>query len=265
MAAPSRQAGASSSHRALVTTFQTWADMAVDFIAAQGDLNKLRAWTNLILGDEFELKGSTPDYEKLKDLREQDWGRLQMPAGPCVTTRGVDVQGDGLYVETVAWAENAESWSLDARFIAGATDVEGEGAWAALDEFSRKPIAYPGGREYLVDQECVDAGYNTKAAEAYCRARPNRLAVFGRAGWTLPVLGRGEFLRYERQGAKTGQGAKRAEDKAYIVGTYGVKLALYGFLRSTIRAAEDEKSGADAAVRAPLPFNKTRRRMFDDH
>lgn len=241
----------------LITTFQTWADMAVEFIASQGDLNKLRVWTNLILGDEFELKGSTPDYEKLKDLREQDWGRLQMPAGPCVVTLGVDVQGDGLYLETVAWAENAESWSLDARFLPGPTDVEGEGAWADLDQYERTLIAYPGGRMYPIDQTCVDAGFNTKAAEAFCRSRPNRLAVFGRAGWTLPVLGRGEYLRYEKQGSRTGQGSKRAEEKAYIVGTFGVKLTFYGFLRSTLRAAADELAGADAgSPRGRCHFSK---------
>jgi phage terminase large subunit GpA-like protein len=239
------------------TSFQTWADLATSFLACQGDLNKLKGWTNLDWGDLFELKGSTPDYEKLRDLREQDWGRGQMPVGPAVATMGVDVQGDGLYVEIVAWAENAESWSLDARFLPGATDVSGEGAWADLDQLARQPITYPGGRTYPIDQVCVDAGYNTAAAEAFCRAHPNRLAVFGRAGWHRPILGRGESLRYERQGSKTGQASKRIEDKAYLVGTYGVKLGWYGYLRSTIRAAADELAGGETQrPRGRCHFNR---------
>jgi phage terminase large subunit GpA-like protein len=240
-----------------VTTFQSWGDLAASFVACQGDLNKLKAWTNLDWGAQFELKGSTPDYEKLRDLREQHWGRGQVPVGGAVTTMGVDVQGDGLYLERVAWGENAESWSIDARFIPGATDVAGAGAWADLETLARQPIIYAGGRSYPLDQICVDAGYNTQAAEAFCRAHPNRLAVFGRAGWGRPVLGRGEALRYERQGSRSGQASRKAEDKAYLVGTYGVKLAFYGYLRSTIRACADEAAGGQVqAPRGRCHFNR---------
>src|SRR5204862_773938 len=102
--------------------------MAVSFTAAQGDINKLKTWTNLVLGWVFELKGENPDEEKLKGLREQDWGRGQMPAGPVATTMGVDVQGDGIYLELVGWGPNGESWQLDARFLPGTTDVKMQGA-----------------------------------------------------------------------------------------------------------------------------------------
>lgn len=227
----------------IITRFQSWADMAVSFVAALGDLNKLKTWTNLVLGDEFELKGGQPDYELLKALREQDWGVGQMPIGVLCTTLGVDVQGDGVYVELVGHGPQGETWSLDARFIPGATEVAGEGAWAALDAYSKRGVTYPGGRVLPIDQECVDAGYHTVAAQAYCARRPNRLAVFGRAGWNLPVLGRGEALRYERQGGKTGKASKRAEDRAYIVGTFGAKLSWYGYLRSTLKHRDEAVAG----------------------
>jgi phage terminase large subunit GpA-like protein len=244
----------------IISAFQTWADMAVSFLSAQGDLNKLKGWTNLIHGFEFELRGGTPDYEKLRDLREQGWGARQpepMPHGPMVTTIGVDVQGDGLYLEKVGWAENAETWVMDARFLPGPTDVKGEGAWRDLDVYCRRRIVYPGGREFPVDQICVDAGYNTEAAEAFCRSHPNRLAVFGRAGWNRPILGRGENLRYEQQGKRAGQASKRAEDKAFIVGTFGVKLSWYGWLRSTLKAAAEEMiGGVPTAPRGRTHFSQ---------
>lgn len=221
----------------IISSFQTWADMAVSFLAAQGDVNKLKTWTNLVLGWVFELKGENPDEEKLKQLREQDWGHRQMPAGPVVTTLGVDVQGDGLFVELVGWAPHKETWQIDARFIPGATDVKMEGAWAELDAYSKRGVTFPGGRVLPIDMEAVDAGYHTEAAQAYCARRPNRLAVFGRDGWTRPILGRGEALRYGKQGRKAGHASKRAEDKAFIVGTYGAKASWYGFLRSTIAYA----------------------------
>ncbi|QIG79981.1 terminase gpA endonuclease subunit [Stakelama tenebrarum] len=233
----------------IISTFLSWSEMASAFLAAQGDVNALKTWTNLIKGEEFELRNDAPDYEALMALREQDWGRGQMPIGPVVTTLGVDVQGDGLYLELVGWGPNKESWQLDARFLPGATDVAGQGAWADLDAYSKRGVTFPGGKTFPIDQECVDAGYHTEAAQAYCAKRARRLAVFGRAGWGLPVLGRGVAVRYEAQGHRAGAASRSADDKAHIVGVNGVKLSWYGYLRATLAAVNAAVSeGGDIKV-----------------
>ena len=241
----------------IVSAFQTWADLAKSFLAAQGDQNKLKTWTNLDLGDLFELKGATPDYEKLKELREQDWSKAQMPLGPVAITIGADVQGDGIYYERVGWGPNEETWSLDCSFVPGNTDIPGEGAWSDFDKICRKPSIFPGGRSIPVDQVCVDAGYHTSAAEAFCKAHPNRLPVFGRDGWSRPILGRGESLRYDTQGRRAGMKSRRMIDKAFLVGTYGVKITFYGYLRETIKAAAEERaSGVENHVRGRCHFSR---------
>jgi phage terminase large subunit GpA-like protein len=221
----------------IISSFQTWADMATSFIAAQGDVNKLKTWTNLVLGWVFELNRDVPDHDKLLQLREQDWGRGQMPAGPIVTTMGVDVQGDGIYLEVVGWGPLQESWQLDARFITGPTDIAMQGAWADLDAYAQRGVAFPGGKVLPIDMTAVDAGYHTDAAQAFCARRPNRQAVFGRDGWTRPILGRGEAIGFGKQGKKAGRASKRDVDRAFIVGTYGAKSSWYGFLRATIAYA----------------------------
>lgn len=241
----------------IISMFQTWADLAKSFLAAQGDQNKLKTWTNLDLGDLFELKGSTPDYEKLKELKEQDWSRQQIPHGPIAITIGADVQGDGIYYERVGWGPNAESWSLDQGFVPGDTDIAGEGAWKDFDTICRRPTVFPGGKKIAVDQVCVDAGYHTEAAEAFCKAHPNRLPVFGRDGWTRPVLGRGEALRYDTQGKRAGQKSRKMQDRAFLVGTYGVKITFYGYLRETIKVAAEEKAGGlELKMRGRCHFNR---------
>ncbi len=219
----------------IISTFQSWADMAVSFIAAQGDDNLLKAWTNLTKGEPFELKGGRPDHELLKVLREQDWGRGDVPDGVAAITLGADIQGDGIYCELVGWGPNQESWQLDARFLPGDTDIAMEGAWAALDAYSRAGVTFPGGKVVPIDQECVDAGYHTEAARVYCEAAANRLAVFGRSGWDRPVLGRGEAIRTEQRGKKAGRAGVREEDRAFLVGTYPIKLSWYGFLRESVK------------------------------
>lgn len=226
-----------------ISTFQSWEEMAVGFRDAQGDVSKLKTWTNLKRGIEFEVATDTPDYEALKALREMHWGRGQMPVGPVATVLGVDVQGDGVYLELLGVAEQRETWQLDARLIPGATDVPGEGAWADLDAYSKRGVTFPGGRTFPIDQEFIDAGYHTEAAHAYANKRPRRLAIYGRSGWGKPPVGRGEAIAYERQGRRAGAASKRVEDKAWIVGNSDLKLSWYGFLRASLKAVEDEVAG----------------------
>ncbi|KQN93861.1 terminase [Sphingomonas sp. Leaf231] len=234
-----------------ISTFQSWGEMAVGFRDAQGDVSKLKTWTNLKRGIAFKVATDTPDYEQLMKLREQHWGIGQMPIGPLVVTLGGDVQGDGIYVEKVGHGPRKETWQLDARFLPGATDVPGEGAWKALDEYSQRGTAFPGGKVLPIDWECIDAGYHTPAAQAYCAKRPRRLAVFGRAGWGRPILGRGEAIGYEQQGRRAGRAGSKAEDKAHIVGVSNVKLSWYGYLRTTMQAFNAAEEGGTAEV-APV-------------
>ena len=229
----------------IISRFQSWADMATGFVEAQGDLNRLKTWTNLVRGALFALKGGQPDHDRLRELREQGWSLTKLPKGVLAVTLGGDVQGDGIYIELVGWGPNRESWTLDARFIPGETDVAGEGAWIALDEYSKRGVQWPGGVTLPIDQECIDAGYNTAAAQAYCALSDHRLPVFGRAGWTLPVIGRGEILRWAVQGGRTGKASQRAEDRAFIVGTYGVKLSWYGYLRATLGYRREHTEGQE--------------------
>lgn len=238
----------------ILTVFDSWGELARKFAACGGDLNKLKGWVMLDNGDVYEVKGDAPDHDKLARLVEQEWGQgRRLPFGPCAATMGVDVQGDGTYYEILAHGPRFETWALEAGFVPGATDVEGEGAWADLDKIAKRPVVYPGGREYPIDQICVDAGYHTKAAEAFCKGFSNRLAVFGRDGWTRPILGRFDPTTYETQGKNAGKGHD-PESRAYKVGTYGVKLTFYGFLRTTLKAFEDALAGAAIEIRGRCHF-----------
>lgn len=227
----------------IISAFLTWSDLCVRFVAAQGDVNKLRGWTNLQLGEEFVLKGDAPSADSLSILIEQDWGKGQLPWGPLVFTLGCDVQGDGIYVEALGWAFGLENWSLDHRFLPGRTDVAGEGAWSLLEEYARQTFTLPGGKSFGFDQICVDAGYNTDAAKAFCRRSPKRLPVFGRPGWSQPILGRGQAIHYAPNRRPNARRRRAAGEDAHLVGTYGAKLSFYGFLRASIEQASAEQDG----------------------
>lgn len=241
----------------IVTAFMTWAQLCVAFVAAQGDVNKLRVWTNLDMGDEFVLKGDAPPAESLEILREQEWGKSEVPWGPCVFTMGVDVQGDGIYYEALGWGAGLENWSLDHGFLPGPTDVTGEGAWARLEEVARRKFVMPGGKAFGFDQICVDAGYHTEAAKGFCRRSAKRLPVFGRDGWTLPILGRGQAIAFEVGKNNKRKKRKQAGDDAYLVGTFGAKFSFYGHLRTSIAAAEKAaKGGWPEPMRGRIHFGR---------
>lgn len=218
----------------IITAFLTWADLCSRFVAAQGDVNKLRTWTNLQAGEEFVLKGDAPPAESLDVLREQDWGRGQVPFGPVVFTLGCDVQGDGIYFEAIGWGFGLENWGLDHGFLPGPTDKPGEGAWARLEDLAKTTFVLPGGKAFGFDQICVDAGYNTEAAKAFCKRSAKRLPIFGRDGWTLPILGRGLAIHFVPGQKFTGKRKKKAGEEAHLVGTYGAKYSWFGFLRASI-------------------------------
>jgi phage terminase large subunit GpA-like protein len=222
----------------IITAFMTWAQLCVEFANALGDVNSLKGWTNLDMGDEFEVKGDAPPAEELEQLREQDWGKLQVPFGPVIFTMAADVQGDGIYHESLGYAFGLESWGLDHGFIPGATDVPGEGAWVAFEALAKRTFVLPGGQAFGYDQICVDAGYNTEAVKAFCRRSPKRLPVFGRSGWSLPILGRGQAIAFEVGKNNRGKRRKLAGDDAYLVGTFGAKLSFYGMLKTSIAYAK---------------------------
>lgn len=241
----------------IITSFLTWSELCIGFVAAQGDVNKLRTWTNLMLGDVFALKGDAPPAEDLENLREQDWDKHQLPYGPVVFTLGCDVQGDGIYYEAIGWAFGLENWSLDHGFIPGPTDVPGEGAWRLLEEYAKRTFTLPGGKSVGFDFICVDAGYNTEAAKAFAKRSDKRLPVFGRDGWMLPILGRSVAVHHEVGKFNRRKRVKKAGEDAHLVGTFGAKFSFYGFLRTSIDTAKKELAGHQPdPVRGRIHFGR---------
>jgi phage terminase large subunit GpA-like protein len=241
----------------IISSFLTWSQLATGFVAAQGNVNALKTWTNLELGELFEYKGDAPPAESLEILREQDWGRGQVPWGPCVFTMGCDIQGDGIYYLTNGHGPESETWCLDFGFLPGPTDVPGQGAWLRLDELVRRGLTLPGGKTLEIDQVCVDAGYHTESAKAFCKGHPNRMPVFGRPGWFRPLLGRGEATQYISRGRRAGRATGKADDKAFLVGTFGAKATFYGYVRASLKAAEARARGeTPGEIRGRLHFGR---------
>lgn len=175
----------------------------------------LRTWVNTFLAETWEDEGESVAWEPLMQRRE-NWG--EFPAGGLVVTAGLDIQGDRVEIEFVAWGEGEESWSIDHAMIVG--DFNRPEMQATVDEQLQRKWTHPeSGVEIGVTCAFIDSGHKTKAVYAYAKRRQARriYACKGRGGPGLPVVSRP---------------AKRGVERAmlFTVGTDTVKDAIYSRL-----------------------------------
>src|SRR5207253_10759099 len=80
-------------------------------------LGEVQSFQNVSLGETFEETGEKADPDSLMARREEY--RAPVPAGGLVLTVGVDMQTDRLEVETVAWGQGEQSWSIQYKVLWG--------------------------------------------------------------------------------------------------------------------------------------------------
>ena len=136
--------------------FVTWAETASEFLYSTGYPDRMRVFTNTVLGELFEEKGQRLEDAPLMERREQYSTKL--PEKIEMVTVGVDVQGDRLECEIIGWAADGENWSLDYRVLWGNTQLletyeQLEYVWGL--EWERQD-----GALLTVDALGIDVGYN---------------------------------------------------------------------------------------------------------
>lgn len=167
-------------------------DMVASFLAAKAMPETLKTWVNTALGETWEEEGEYQfDAQRMADERTEDWDEL--PAEALVLTAGVDVQGDRLECEVVAWAESGESWSVEYAVLDGNPRLkatEPGSPWKRLDELLMDTWPRSGGARLAVSSVCVDSGYIPDEVYAYTRPRERRgfVAVKGAAGQGAPIV-----------------------------------------------------------------------------
>jgi phage terminase large subunit GpA-like protein len=212
---------------ALSSPFVPWDEIAKGFVEAKDDPTKLKSFYNLVLGLPFEIKGDAPDHVRLLERRE-DYEPGKIPARGLLLVAGVDVQHSGLWYEVVAWASNAESWSIEHGFIEGETSDPNAGAFLDLDRklYTRQfPDAF--GATRPIDAIAIDAGDGGRANQIYAwsRLRPRAYAIKGMPGWTYPAIGTPTRVDIHLSGKKIKGGAT-----LWPVGSWSLKATFYANL-----------------------------------
>ena len=183
----------------------------------------LRTWVNTFLAETWEEAGESVPWESLMERRE-DWG--DFPDGGLILTAGVDIQGDRIEYEVVAWGEGEESWSVEHASIMG--DFHRPETQAALDEVLGKKWMHPSGAELGISCAMIDSGHKTKSVYGFTRRRETRriYACKGMGGPGIPIIGRPTRRGIERAALFT-VGTDTAKELIYSRLTTGEKGAGY--------------------------------------
>jgi phage terminase large subunit GpA-like protein len=172
---------------ALLSPFERWSEIAIDFLASRRDPVRLKTWVNLKLGEAYEDRETEPVAADALAARTEDFGP-ELPAGVALITAGVDTQDNRLEVEIVGWGRGEESWSIEYHVIHG--DTASAGPWDALDRLLLRRFRHAKAVPDLpVHAVAIDSGgHRTGQVLAFSAARLSRRvwAIKGRGGPGIP-------------------------------------------------------------------------------
>jgi phage terminase large subunit GpA-like protein len=226
----------------------SWERAADDWEKAQRDVELLKSFVNLVLGESWQQRGDAPDWLPLYDRREE-YRIGTVPNGVLFLTAGVDVQRDRIEVEIVGWGRNKESWSVDYIVLPG--DTAEPAIWRQLDAILDREFPQASGRGIPIRVMCVDAGYNPEVVYDWVRRHPQASwgAASEAAGSAAPypktavaVKGTGATDRLLVRPTVIDGGSRRWGVRLWLLGTPVAKQQLYNWLRLRKPPNESDES-----------------------
>ena len=156
----------------LVSPWSSWPAVVTKFLKANRDgTEKLKVWTNTVLGESWEEQGEKLEEEALFDRREE-YG-AEVPDDVRVLTAAVDVQDNRFEIEVMGWGAGKESWGIEYHVIYG--DLRQPHIWNELDEYLRRTWSKGDGRQLGIAITCMDSGgHFTQEVYRFCAPRLNR-------------------------------------------------------------------------------------------
>jgi phage terminase large subunit GpA-like protein len=228
-----------------VSPFVSWDSVVAEYLTARGNHERMRVFTQQVLGEAWEDRGDAPEAEKLHAQRVVEFRKGQPPHGPVVFTGGVDVQGNRIEWAVWGWSEGMTRWLVDWGVVAG--DPNLPETWAEMGRIMAGARYAPGGGPGVdVAAWAVDTGYVSHAVYQFVRGRPRTFGVDGRKGVTAPMIGTPVDVDVRFSGKRIKKGAR-----VWPVGGHALKSNLYAAIRLTM--AGPTESGALPSGAMVLP------------
>jgi phage terminase large subunit GpA-like protein len=230
---------------AAYSPMESWTDIWQRGQGARGDPVKEKVFTQQDLGEPFEPKSDTPDWEKLLSVRKV-WPRGVIPWPASTLTGFIDVQGNRFEWGLWAWGEGFQGWLVDRGVIAH--DYTEDEAWAAIDALTARKWPSASAREVDVLSWGIDTGAFTQALYDRVSGRPLLQATKGDNKPSAAPFKRGKAdLRDARSGRPI---AGRRIDLAFI-GNFDLKLSIYDGLRNLVAGPDLRGSYSPGTLHLP--------------
>jgi len=204
----------------LYSPWRSWGELAAEWLAAQGNVERLRSFVNTSLAElwDDQVAGAISEDELL--ARRETYGP-ELPDAAALLTAGVDIQDDRIEVSVWAWGRGEESWLIEHRVIPGDPTIGPDhGPWIELDAYLAQPWRHPRVGEMRIAAACVDAGYATSVVSRFCEQR------VGRRIWAIKGAG-GAVPAWPRRQSRGTRG------RVYVIGVDSLKSTLTSRLRIT--------------------------------
>lgn len=230
---------------ALYSPFVSFGKLADEWMKAQGNPERLKAFVNLKLAETWAVKidGETLEEQVILDrAAESEYTYGEVPAGVRVLVAAIDTQNDRLEVSVIGYGEGEESWRIDREVILGDPntpenqeaadrDPEKRNAWQRLDALLARSYPCVDGATMAIRAAVVDTGGGrTQAAYTYA-ASPRPIPVYAIKGSSQ----RGDpYVPIDKTGrakvtiVKARSGRRL---KLYIVGVHQGKDLLFALLQ----------------------------------
>jgi phage terminase large subunit GpA-like protein len=212
----------------------SWATIAREWEAAQGNDAALKAAKNTLLGETWQERGEAPDWQRLYERRE-DWRIGTVPSHALFLTAGADVQRDRIEVDIWAWGRGLESWLVDHIVIDGGP--ERAASWASLTALLGRTWPHANCCTIGLAKLAIDTGYEAPAVYAWARKAGHAqvAAIKGIEGFNRPAPVAGPTLVDATEGGKK----LRRGARLWTVGVATFKSETYRFLR-LVRPTDEE-------------------------
>jgi phage terminase large subunit GpA-like protein len=230
----------------------SWAQIAREWEAAQGNDAALKTAKNTLLGETWQERGEAPDWKRLYE-REKEHALRTVPWGALVLTAGADVQHDRIEVDIWAWGRGLESWLVDHVVIDG--DTSRQTAWDHLTRLLAAEWKHEGGAPMRIARLAIDSGDGRSTSQVYSWVRKFgagvAAAIKGVDGFdrSTPVDGP-TFVDATEYGRKIRRGVR-----LWKVSVAVFKSETYRFLRLERPTAEELADGVtfpDGFTHLPL-------------
>ena len=169
---------------------RSWAELATEWLRAQGDSARLMRFINTRLGETWADRSRDIKPNALK-ARSEPWPLGSIQPGCCVLTAGVDVQDNRLEIQVIGHGRGDRTWTVDYHILHGSP--ADDSTWKALADYLNRSYRAPNGKELHIEATAIDSGgHYTHVVYQFVRSRAVRrcIAIKGHSTPGRIILGR---------------------------------------------------------------------------